>query len=108
MAQPLPIRCPPKAQPWSCEPRSRASLRSECLPAALVSAAEVQAVLDYTTLVRESGALDDVLVLEEAASRGGAKAATGKSYKALRKLIDEQCKDRYLVHCTMTKVRLSG
>ena len=35
--------------------------------------------------------------------KSGAKAATGKSYKALRKLIDEQCGDRYLRHCNMTR-----
>ena len=37
--------------------------------------------------------------------KSGAKAATGKSYKALRKLIDEQCGDRYLTHCNMTRER---
>jgi len=44
-----------------------------------------------------------VATLENAATKGGAKAATGKSYKALRKLIDEQCGDKYLTHCNMTR-----
>jgi hypothetical protein len=31
------------------------------------------------------------------------KAATGRAYKQLRKMLKEQCEDEYLVHCEMTK-----
>jgi hypothetical protein len=31
------------------------------------------------------------------------KAATGRAYKQLRKMLKDQCKDEYLVHCEMTK-----
>ena len=33
------------------------------------------------------------------------KAATGKAYKALRKLLDEQCHDKQLTHCELKKAR---
>ena len=76
---------------------------SLCLPKELVSKAEAEAV-----------AAVDLLMSSEAppspaASRKGlsAKAATGKAYKALRKLLDEQCHDKYLETCELRKVRAS-
>jgi hypothetical protein len=37
------------------------------------------------------------------ASPSAAKAATGRAFKQLRKMLKDQCHDEYLVHCEMTK-----
>jgi len=33
----------------------------------------------------------------------GKAAAAGQAYKMFRKVLDEQCKDKYLEHCSMQK-----
>ena len=35
----------------------------------------------------------------------GRQARTGRAYKELQKLLDEQCHDKYLAHCEMRKKR---
>ena len=80
------------------------------LPSELVSKAEAEAVAALDTI------LDDATSLSESTSYWGrsgsstrapanAKGATGKAYKALRKLLDDQCHDKYLEHCSLAKAR---
>ena len=74
-------------------------LESLGLPSQVVSKAEVRAVRSFEELMR--GAVD----LGDAPAVKGAKGATGRAYKELQKLLDEQCHDKYLAHCEMRKKR---
>ena len=67
------------------------------LPKEVVSQTELNALRSFEALAREIG------VTESAKTQ--TKAVTGKSYKALKQLIDVQCKDKELVHCGMKKYR---
>ena len=84
------------------------------LPSQAVSKAEVEAVKTFervysgSVLIGESalGDGDDASSPSSLASPSTAKAvkaATGRAYKQLRKMLKDQCKDEYLVHCEMTK-----
>ena len=74
----------------------------EMLPAALVTKAELQAVDAIEAILKAQTGLGEQSAVVK---KKGLKAATGKAYKALRKLLDEQCEDKYLVHCPLKKVR---
>jgi hypothetical protein len=75
------------------------------LPTQAVSKAEVVALKTFEAVC--SGVLgDDASSMSSSASLSTAKAmkaATGRAYKQLRKMLKEQCEDEYLVHCEMTK-----
>ena len=82
------------------------------LPSQAVSKAEVEAVKMFervysgSVLIGESALGDDATSPSSSASPSAAKAvkaATGRAYKQLRKMLKEQCEDEYLVHCEMTK-----
>jgi len=72
---------------------------AEGLPSQALSKAEVEAVKTFEAVYEGSGDL----VPDAGKSNKAAKAATGAAYKQLRKLLKEQCKDEYLVHCEMAK-----
>jgi serine/threonine protein kinase len=82
------------------------------LPSQAVSKAEVEAVKLFervysgSVLIGESALGDDASSTSSSASPSAAKAvkaATGRAYKQLRKMLKDQCKDEYPVHCEMTK-----
>jgi len=77
------------------------------LPAQAVSKAEIEALKTFEAVYSGEGVLgDDASSTSSSASPSAAKAvkaATGQVYKQLRKMLKEQCKDEYLVHCEMTK-----
>ena len=83
------------------------------LPSQAVSKAEVEAVKLFervysgSVLIGESALGDDASSTSSSASPSrsakAVKAATGRAYKQLRKMLKDQCKDEYLVHCEMTK-----
>jgi serine/threonine protein kinase len=82
------------------------------LPSQAVSKAEVEAVKMFervysgSVLIGEDALGDDASSTLSSASPSSAKAvkaATGRAYKQLRKMLKEQCEDEYLVHCEMTK-----
>ena len=77
------------------------------LPTEAVSKAEVEALKTFEAVYSGEGVLgDDASSTSSSASPSAAKpvkAATGQAYKQLRKMLKEQCKDEYLVHCEMTK-----
>ena len=83
------------------------------LPSQAVSKAEVEAVKMFervysgSVLIGESALGDDASSTSSSASPSrsakAVKAATGRAYKQLRKMLKDQCKDEYLVHCEMTK-----
>ncbi|KOO22322.1 serine threonine kinase [Chrysochromulina tobinii] len=83
------------------------------LPSQAVSKAEVEAVKMFERVysgsvltIGESALGDDASSTSSAASPSTAKAvkaATGRAYKQLRKMLKDQCEDEYLVHCEMTK-----
>jgi hypothetical protein len=83
------------------------------LPSQAVSKAEVEAVKMFERVysgsvltIGESALGDDASSPSSAASPSTAKAvkaATGRAYKQLRKMLKDQCEDEYLVHCEMTK-----
>jgi hypothetical protein len=82
------------------------------LPSQAVSKAEVEAVKLFervysgSVLIGESALGDDASSTSSSASPSTAKAvkaATGRAYKQLRKMLKDQCEDEYLVHCEMTK-----
>ena len=64
------------------------------LPSEVVSKQELEAVDAVNTLMSEWNAMAT-----------GKAAATGQAYKMLRKVLDVQCNDKYLEHCSMHKVR---
>ena len=82
------------------------------LPSHAVSKAEVEAVKLFervysgSVLIGESALGDNSSSTSSSASPSAAKAvkaATGRAYKQLRKMLKDQCDDEYLVHCEMTK-----
>ena len=82
------------------------------LPSQAVSKAEVEAVKMFervysgSVLFGDDALGDDASSTSSSASPSAAKAvkaATGRAYKQLRKMLKEQCEDEYLVHCEMTK-----
>jgi hypothetical protein len=83
------------------------------LPSQAVSKAEVEAVKLFervysgSVLIGESALGDDASSTSSSASPSrsakAVKAATGRAYKQLRKMLKDQCDDEYLVHCEMTK-----
>ena len=73
------------------------------MPPEVVSKAEMQALQSFELLTSASLAKGPDGV--ERATTKGAKVATGKSYKALRQIINSQCNDRELIYCGMQKVR---
>jgi hypothetical protein len=77
------------------------------LPTQAVSKAEVEALKTFEAVYSGEGVLgDDASSTSTLASQPTAKAvkaATGRAYKQLRKMLKEQCEDEYLVHCEMTK-----
>ena len=87
--------------------------QSRCLPSELVSKAEAQAVAALDVILEQAESIEDAPVAASSASakstgRGASsttKAATGKAYKALRKLLSEQCHDQELMHCELKKAR---
>ena len=64
------------------------------LPSEVVSKKELEAVDAVNTLMGEWNAVAT-----------GKAVATGQAYKMLRKVLDVQCNDKYLEHCSMQKVR---
>ena len=86
---------------------------TRCLPSELVSKAEAQAVAALDVILDQAESLEDVPLASQSVSakstgRGASsttKAATGKAYKALRKLVEEQCNDKQLMHCELKKAR---
>jgi len=74
------------------------------LPTQAVSKAEVEAIKTFEAVYSGEGILRDD-ESSTSASPSKAKAATGRAYKQLRKMLKEQCEDEYLVHCEMTKVK---
>ena len=76
------------------------------LPNEVVSAAEMQALRSFEVICSTSTGV----ALDTANESGNenakkAKAVTGKSYKALRQMINAQCRDMELQYCGMKKVR---
>ena len=76
------------------------------MPVEVVTKAEAQAlrsfeVLTSTNQLQKQGTSAN---LDRSPTRG-AKAVTGKSYKALRQIINNQCGDPELQYCDMQKVR---
>ena len=72
------------------------------LPTQAVSRAEVEAIKTFEAVYAGEGVLGDD-ASSTSASPSKAKAATGRAYKQLRKMLKDQCDDEYLVHCEMTK-----
>jgi tRNA A-37 threonylcarbamoyl transferase component Bud32 len=72
------------------------------LPTQAVSRAEVEAIKTFEAVYSGEGVLGDD-ASSTLASPSKAKAATGRAYKQLRKMLKEQCDDEFLVHCEMTK-----
>ena len=72
------------------------------LPTQAVSRAEIEAIKTFEAVYSGEGVLGDD-ASSTSASPSKAKAATGRAYKQLRKMLKEQCEDEYLVHCEMTK-----
>ena len=72
-----------------------------------MSKAEVEALKTFEAVYSGEGVLgDDASSTSSSGSQSTAKAmkaATGRAYKQLRKMLKEQCEDEYLVHCEMTK-----
>ena len=64
------------------------------LPSEVVSKQELEAVDAVNTLMSEWNSVAT-----------GKAAATGQAYKMLRKVLDVQCNDKYLEHCSMQRVR---
>ena len=72
-----------------------------------------QAVAALDVILDQAESLEDVPLASQSVSakstgRGASsttKAATGKAYKALRKLVEEQCNDKQLMHCELKKAR---
>ena len=60
----------------------------------MVSKNELEAVDAVNTLMSEWNAVAT-----------GKAVATGQAYKMLRKVLDSQCNDKYLEHCSMQRVR---
>ena len=86
------------------------------LPTQVVSQAEVQAVRQFESLLGESHDLDaeiDPFAASTANDKKGQKAdklkaaATSAAYKALRRLLKEQCKDEDLQYTALKKVRVT-
>ena len=74
------------------------------LPAEVVGQHELQALRNFEMIVgeqQENNMSADV----KAESTKSPNAATGQSYRALKSLIAEQCKDPDLLYCEMSKVR---
>ena len=67
---------------------------TDALPKEVVSKQELEAVEAVNTLMSEWNAVAT-----------GKAAATGQAYKMLRKVLDVQCNDKYLEHCSMQRVR---
>ena len=67
---------------------------TSALPSEVVSKKELEAVDAVNTLMGEWNAVAT-----------GKAVATGQAYKMLRKVLDVQCNDKYLEHCSMQKVR---
>ena len=63
--------------------------------------AEIKALRSFEMLVTTSLATPAVA----RSPTKGAKVATGKSYKALRQIVNNQCGDMELQYCGMEKVR---
>ena len=86
---------------------------TRCLPSELVSKAEAQAVAALDIILDQAKSLEDAplaapLASAKSTGRGASsttKAATGKAYKALRMLVEEQCNDKQLMHCELKKAR---
>ena len=72
-----------------------------CLPSQVVSKAELQAVRTFDAVVGEAADIGEL----NAKAQKGAKVACGQAYKALKKMLDQQCGDKELVHCSMRKCR---
>ena len=67
---------------------------TSALPSEVVSKKELEAVDAVNTLMGDWNAVAT-----------GKAVATGQAYKMLRKVLDVQCNDKYLEHCSMQKVR---
>ena len=60
---------------------------------------------------REPESLEGVLAVsrsKKTAVATGKAVATGQAYKMLRKVLDVQCNDKYLEHCSMQKGARKG
>jgi len=71
------------------------------MPKEVVSQTELEAIKSFESIAGEIGTARPEVVK----STKQAKAVTGKSYRALRHLLDQQCKDKELMHCGMKKYR---
>ena len=67
----------------------------------VVSKAEVQALRSFEVLT----STNQLQMQDTSSPTRDAKAVTGKSYKALRQIINNQCGDPELEYCEMQKVR---
>ena len=74
----------------------------EGMPTEIVKQSEVQAVLGFEALMRDA---EQVGSAQARSERHATKAATGRAYKELHRLLEEQCGDKHLMHCQMQKVR---
>ena len=83
------------------------------LPTEVVSKAEAKALHSFEILISTSTTIEGTNQLQKQGTSAnldrsptrGAKAVTGKSYKALRQIINSQCSDPELQYCEMQKVR---
>ena len=75
------------------------------LPSNIVSQAELQAVNNFERLMSASAELDDNGLDTSPDPTEKTRAATGQAFKQLRKMLKEQCKDEFLIHCHMKKAR---
>jgi len=69
---------------------------------------QLDAVAAYETLLESSSVgLGEATTTTPSTAKHEtvSKGATGKAYKALKKLLDDQCHDRNLQHCGMAKAR---
>ena len=74
------------------------------LPAEVVGQHELQALRNFEMIVGEQQ--QNIMSSDiKAESPKSPNAATGQSYRALKNLIAEQCKDPDLLYCEMSKVR---
>ena len=75
---------------------------SSGLPSSIVSQAELSAVNNFERLMATSSSVE--LNRPSSSEGGSTQAATGDAYKALRKMLREQCGDQDLIYCHMQKM----
>jgi tRNA A-37 threonylcarbamoyl transferase component Bud32 len=75
------------------------------LPSEAMSQAERHLVRSFELLKSTDEVATNTGLTDQRSPTKGAKVATGKAYKALRKIINSQCNDAELIHCGMRKVR---